>query len=401
MRIVAVNQFYAPMKLGGAEVSVQMLCEALAASGHEMTLVTSSVKGSPEREAINGVNVRRINAANIYAWEGQKRPAALRALWHGIDVWNPLVFRHVHRALREIQPDVLHTNNLAGISCSAWSAAKSLGIPVVHTLRDYYLLCPRSTMFRGEKNCIEQCASCQLMGLPKRWATPAVSGVVGISEFVLRRHKQTGLFASAQVSEVIPNPAPASMKEDNRNANGRGLALGFLGRLEPAKGIEVLLKTLADHDFCGWAEVVVGGGGADDYTKDLRHRYNDARVKFTGYLDPESFFRQVDLLVVPSSWNEPFGRVVVEAYAHGVPVVASNRGGLPELVEDGSNGFIFEPDSRDSLQGILVRLASEAGLLKHLQRGAKAKVANYTPSAVASAYEHVFAKVIDRRSVSS
>lgn len=401
MHVAVINQFYAPISFGGAEVSVQILCEALVASGNKVTVITGLVTDAKEHENINGVNVRRIKCGNLYSWDGEKHTVGARGIWHSIDAWNPLAFLNVSRVLREAKPDLLHTNNLAGISSSAWVAAQSLGVPVTHTLRDYYLLCPRSTMFRGQNNCVKHCALCNLMSIPKRLAARAVDGVTGISEFILQRHKSAGLFANALVSEVVPNPVQLPHFDGNQYLNGGELVLGFLGRLEPAKGIEVLLKTLADNHFCGWSGVIIGGRGAPDYVRNLRSKYNDSRFIFVGHVDPASFFKRVNLLVVPSLWNEPFGRVVIEACAHGVPVVASNRGGLTELVKDGANGFIFEPDSCDSLKVLLVRLASNAGLLEHLQRGAKAKVANCSPNAVASAYEHVFAKVIDRRRVYS
>lgn len=400
MHIAVLNQFYAPKRFGGAEVSVQMLCEALVARGNEVTLITGSGYDAREQETINGVNVRRIMCGNFYNWTGQKYPAALRAMWHGIDTWNPHSFRQVSRALREVKPNILHTNNLAGFSSSAWSAAQSLGVPVAHTLRDYYLLCPRSTMFHRRSNCIRQCASCHLMSVPKRLASRTVSGVVGISRFLLRRHQQAGLFTNAQVAQVIPNPAPLVQKDREIQFNEKEHALGFLGRLEPAKGIEFLLKTLVDHNFCGWSKVLVGGSGAEDYEKILRQKYNDSRIIFAGYVDPASFFKRVHLLVVPSLWNEPFGRVVIEAFAYGVPVVASNRGGLKELVKEGTNGFTFNPDLGCSLKDLLFRLASQGGLLKELQCGARAKVIFFSPENVATAYEEFFTKVIEKRSVS-
>lgn len=401
MRIAVLNQFYTPTRFGGAEVSVQMLCEALVVRGNEVTVITGPVAGARQQEIINGVAVRRIKCCNFYNWDGQKRPFALRALWHGVDAWNPSVFRNVRRALREVQPALLHTNNLAGISCSAWGAAASLGVPIAHTLRDYYLLCPRSTMFYRRRNCSKQCASCKLVSVPKRLAAGAVSGVVGISKFVLKRHQQEGLFPASKISEVIPNSAPLHVGKKKWHSNRGAGALGFLGRLEPAKGIEVLLKTLADHNFCGWSEVIVGGRGAEDYERYLRHRYSDSRVKFAGHVDPASLFQRVNLLVVPSLWDEPFGRVVIEAYAHGVPVVASNRGGLTELVKDGATGFIFNPQSSGSLKSLLVRLASQSGLLEQLQRGVKSVESCYTPDAIAASYEKFFARVIERRSGSS
>ena len=398
MRVAVLNQFYAPQRFGGAELSVQMLCEALVARGNEVTVITGSVADTRDRETINGVNVLRIKGGNLYNWNGQKHPVAVRAVWHSIDAWNPMAFRHVRRALCGVRPDLLHTNNLAGFSASAWGAAKSLGVPVAHTLRDYYLLCPSSGMFRGLSNCIRQCAACNLMSIPKRLAARAVRGVIGISEYILRRHQQAGLFAKEQVSGVIPNPVSLPVRPEKQPFNGRGLALGFLGRLEPAKGIEVLLKTLTDHDFCGWSEVIVGGRGSDEYERALRHKYNDSRVKFLGLIDPTAFFNRVDLLVVPSLWNEPFGRVVIEAYAHGVPVVASNRGGLNELVKNGEDGFLFNPDSSDSLRNLLIHLASQVGLMEKLQRGTFSNVSCHSPEAIASAYEGFFARVINKRS---
>lgn len=396
MHVAVVNQFYSPVRCGGAEISVQHLCEALVERGNAITLLTSSLEGCPERELINGVTVRRLKCRNIYNWQNQKHPAPVRAIWHVLDAWNPLAFQQIRRVLREEQPDVLHTNNLAGMSSSVWGAAESLGIPVVHTLRDYYLLCPRSTLFRGEQNCIKQCASCKAFSSPKRLAARSVSGVVGISEFVLRKHQQAGLFARSLVSEVIPNPAPVPIRQDEQNSNGRGLTLGFLGRLEPAKGLEVLLKTLADHDFCGWSEVVVGGRGSEDYERDLRYRYSDARVKYLGHVDPQTFFQRVNLLVVPSLWNEPFGRVVIEAYASGIPVVVSNRGGLPELVADGETGFVFDPRAEKSLAHLLCRLSREHELLPRMGLVAKKRSKGFSSPKVAASYERVFRSIASR-----
>src|SRR5260370_25695809 len=111
--------------------------------------------------------------------------------------------------------------------------------------------------------------------------------------------------------------------------------LGVLGRVSPEKGIEVLLDELRRDSTLKWS-LSIGGAGDADYLAKLKATHDDRGVSFLGHVVPADFLQSIDILVVPSKWNEPFGRVIVEAYSHGVAVVGANTGGIPEGIEPDS-----------------------------------------------------------------
>jgi glycosyltransferase involved in cell wall biosynthesis len=110
----------------------------------------------------------------------------------------------------------------------------------------------------------------------------------------------------------------------------------MLGRVLPEKGVELLLEQLLANRSLDWT-LAIGGTGDQDFVESIKTKYADPRVNFLGRVDPSDFLSSIDMLVVPSVWNEPFGLVVLEAYSHGVPVVGSNMGGIPEIIEPRSN----------------------------------------------------------------
>ena len=156
--------------------------------------------------------------------------------------------------------------------------------------------------------------------------------MVGISHFILKRHLDNGYFPNA-ANSVIYNgydAPPAAFKP-----LGDVITLGFIGRLAPAKGVGMLLEALAllvaDNTP---VELLIAGDGDAEYVSQLKTQAKNLPVKFVGHQQPADFFRQVDIAVVPSIWNEPLGRVVIEAMANGKPVVATPVGGIPELIKD-------------------------------------------------------------------
>jgi glycosyltransferase involved in cell wall biosynthesis len=132
------------------------------------------------------------------------------------------------------------------------------------------------------------------------------------------------------------------------------------------KGIEVLLKSVRQLPEGAWSLDVAGRGQAA-YESYLHTRYNMPAIKFLGYIKPEIFFSNIDILVVPSLIEESFSRVTIEAYAHGVPVIGSNRGGIPELVEDERTGSLFDPGTPGDLSTRLQRYISKPAAAKRMQ----------------------------------
>lgn len=146
-------------------------------------------------------------------------------------------------------------------------------------------------------------------------------------------------------------PRPSAMRADATN-------IVYVGRLSENKGVDLLLKAMPSlqREFPSARLTLVGGGtpGGDAYVEHLHELVAglglSGSVEFEGYLDSSApYFSHADVAVIPSRFSEPFGRTAVEAMMLGAPVVAARTGGLPEIIEDGRSGMLFECDSVEDL----------------------------------------------------
>ncbi len=361
MKVAFVSTLYAPNERGGAERTVRILAEALVATGHQAVAISLAPDGVAREGMINGVKTYYVPLANIF-WKQseQARSRVARMLWHGIDAWNPVMAARVAKILRRERPDVVQTGNLQGFSVALWRAVRRQRIPLVQMLHDYYLGCPKSTMTVGAHNCAVQCRSCRLFAIPRRTHSNLPAAVISLSRRMLTRLEETGLFAEVRHKYIIHGinkMDPVTRPRENK-APGTSIVVGYLGRIENTKGIEVLLDA-AGRLPAAQLTVLLGGKGDDDYAASLRQRYAAANVRFLGFVKPADFFRQIDVLVVPSVWEEPLGRVIYEGYAHGVPSLVANVGGMPEIVDAGSTGHVFPAGDSAALAALLSRLIDD------------------------------------------
>ena len=392
LRIAFVNTLYPPHGGAGAEGTLRMLARQLAARGHDCTIVTLT----PERQAstgeIDSIPVHYLPLANVYWPHGEHRPPALRPVFQAIDAYNPVMARRLGRVLREIKPGVVNCHNLQGFSVSAWSACGRLGVPVVQTLHDYYTGCPRSAMWRpGRGNCATACMECRAFAAPRRALSRLPAAVTSVSHRVLHRLNAAGVFADAgQRVRVIRGNNVADELPPLPPARGGGpIRLGFMGRLDPMKGIENLLDAFARLP-AGAATLAIAGGGRRDYVEALHRRAGDrAGVRFLGHVAPDSFFTQIDLLVIPSVWEDPFPRVFHEALAFGVPSMTTPLGGLPEVIAPGRTGFITEAADAHSLHDALRRLLDQGCDFASMRAACREAAADYAPCRIVAQYEAV------------
>lgn len=398
MKILLVNSLYPPHVRGGAERAVQNLAESLAGSGIEVVVASTVEEGAAGVGTVNAVKVVYLSIANLYwPFDLVVRPPGRRKLWHLVDAYNPAMKAGLARLIHSERPDVIHTSNLQGISVAAWHAGRAAGLPIVHTLQDYYLTCGRCSRYRDGRNCARTCWDCLPFLIARRRASAAVDGIVGVSRFILDHHRGLGLFANARFGRVVPHdsfPVPGAPRA------GRGaapLTFGYLGRLVPEKGIEPLLDTFAARKDGGWRLWIAGEGDAEYHEKLTRRVPPESRdsIRFLGWVDPGKFFPEVDVLIVPSRWQEPSPLVVMEAYSHGVPVVASRRGGIPEQVEDGRTGFLFDPDSPGALGRVVERLLADRSLAGRLGQNALGYARENTSGRMLNEYLDAYRAVLE------
>ena len=394
MKIAILNSLYPPDIVGGAELSVHTLATALAGEGHEVVVIALSKRG--ENEALvykDGVRIYRLQLENLYWYFSMEKPSAVkRALWHYKDTHNSKMARKVGVILEREKPQILHTNSLIGFSVAVWHEAHRQGIPIIHTLRDYYLLCPRSAMYRKNNNCTTLCFDCRLFSGPRLKATSGVAAVVGTSNFILNRHLRFGAFKSSERREVIHNAYDKPKQGFSSREVQFPIRFGFLGRIDSTKGIELLLSAFSQISP-EVGELWVGGQGQDDYITSLKAKYHLPNVRYLGFITPGEFFPQIDVLVQPSLWHEPFGRTIIEAYAYDRPVIISQNGGSPEIVEDGKTGYIFKQDNSESLLKSLFAFIDEPSLLTHMIPEINAKNLDFSVNLVLSRYMKLYNEI--------
>lgn len=380
--------------VGGAERSVQFLAESLVEEKHQAVVLTTT-DGKAKIDYLNGVKVYYIGIKNVYHPhinnKGTKINSVLKPLWHAIDIYNPLMAAEVERILDVECPDLVHTNNIAGFSTSVWQVIKKRQLPLIHTLRDYYLICPRKyIMFRNSKNCETPCWDCKAYSLPKREISNLVDAIIGISQFILNRHLSLNYFIQTPLQKVIYNSYQATASSGTKSTR---LRLGYLGRIDEAKGFNLLLQTLGKLTDRNW-ELRVGGRISDKKIAELRSNYPLPNVHYLGFVKPEIFFSEVDVLIVPSLWQEPLGRIVLEAYSHGVPVIGSNRGGIPEIIELGSTGFVFDPERDETLLETINKFIDNRELAIKMGENALKKSKIFSQKVILNSYIETYKQLI-------
>lgn len=337
MRISIVNSLYAPYKIGGAEVSVQILAETLVEHGHQVQIICLNKENNIKKDVINGVDVCYIPLRNIYwPYDSSSHSKFSRFIWHLIDQYNPIMAYLVGKQLKEFNPDVVHTNNLTGFSISIWDVVKKMDLKLIHTARDYYLLHPNCTLFKNGKNMSINCFSVRFWSFFKKIKSRKVDIFVGISHFMTDIHKSSYFSYGSKFCTVYNPVKKINIKTNLNKLNTK--TVGFIGRLSKDKGFD---------QFCDIADsfkdkeisinfIAAGRFGNDNDGEYLKEKAIGSGIKLLGFSSLESFLSQVDAVVLPIKWREPFGRTVVECSYH-VPVFTSPMGGVKELMKNGRN----------------------------------------------------------------
>jgi glycosyltransferase involved in cell wall biosynthesis len=309
-------------------------------------------------------------------------------------IWNRAQYKRLATAVQRLQPDILHFHNFyAVLSPAAHHAARAGGAAVVQTLHNYRLGCVNGVLFRNGEPC-ERClgkifawpgvmhrcyrdshlaslsvaAMCSTHSMIRTWHR-AVDRFIALTEFARERLVVAGLPGDRIM--VKPNFTVAA---EPRPDGARQGAL-FVGRLTEDKGIKVLLET--------WKSLAVPLRVIGDGPLRAAVAAASPPIIYSGALPPDrvrAAMRQAALLIMPSLWYETFGLVIIEAFAAGLPVIASRRGVMAELVEDGITGLLFQPnDPSDLLEKVRWALAHPDAMRRIGERGRAEYEARYTP----------------------
>ncbi|HVP57145.1 MAG TPA: glycosyltransferase, partial [bacterium] len=350
MKILQVNKFF--YVRGGSERYFFDLCGLLEQRGH--TVHHFSMKHPRNQASMDqGYFVSEVDL-NAPMDVRCKVRAATRILY------SREAKSKIGALLDAARPDIVHFHNISRqISPSIIDAIARRGIPMVQTLHDASLVCPAHTLFVNGELC-EACKHGAFWHvIPKRCIDGSrASSALGASEAYLhawlRLYRKIGkliapsLFLKSKVealgwtaSRIVHLPYFVPLGPDH-SARNQGYVL-FMGRITTEKGVTTLLEAAA---ICQAVEFVLAGEGPDlDGFKHLARRRGLTNIRFVGYAQGSSLerLREGALgVIVPSLWYENLPLTILEAFASGKPVVAADSGGIPELVKEGTTGYLFE-----------------------------------------------------------
>lgn len=424
MKILFLTNGYPPRHWAGTETYTAGVAEELCRLGHEVSVICIGDWQSGQAywngycdEQRNGVQIRRLNLN----WT--KAPDPNRYLYE-----NPVVAEHLMGYLQEQRPDIVHITSCYTLSASVIAVVKSVGLPLVMTLTDFWFLCPRVNLVRGDQTICSgrttgvECLNCMMHGskhqnlasatLGRSWRDRLwlwISQQSGLNRlrgfrgkllhidqrktFLLRMldkaddliiasaHART-VFEANGITQPIRLLAYGNDLHWLNSYHGKKphdkLRIGFIGRLSPSKGVHVLIEAFRCAQISDVAELHIYGDLAQnrEYVSKLHTLATNsptAAITFMGtyaHEDSANVFAGIDVLAVPSLWND-YPLVIQEAQATRTPIISSNLGGITDTISHGVNGLLFERGNVRSLANCLKQVVKELGLLAQLAEGTR------------------------------
>ncbi len=337
MKVCLVHNAYG--KVSGEEIVVKNTIALLRAKGIE---VITFLRSSEELES--------------------KILGSAKAFFSGI--CNPFSKRRFHDFLERERPDVVHIHNLFPlISPAILPVCTTLGVPVVMTVHNYRLVCPNG-LFSVNGQICERCSGGKEYWCVLRNCEGSVFKSLGyalrtFAERILSAYKNNvsvyAVLTEFQKRKLVNNEyhadritvVPNMIETSTSNGEeGLGEYVGFVGRVSPEKRVELLVKAARR---CPDISFRVAGA----YSRALSLvEAAPGNVVFDGMLgrsEMDAFYRRSRIVVLTSTCYEGFPMALIEAMSWGKPVVSSAIGGLPEIVDDGVTGLLFEPGNVDQL----------------------------------------------------
>jgi glycosyltransferase involved in cell wall biosynthesis len=283
-------------------------------------------------------------------------------------IWNRRTARELRELIHDERVNVLHAHNTFPlISPSCYYAAEREGIPVVQTLHNYRLLCPSANFYRNEAVCTDCIGRVYAWPAVKHACYRGSRSATAVTATMLAAHRFMGTWTRTISAYIALTESARSMFMEgglpsdrifikpNFVQNDPGLGSGqedfflFAGRLTPEKGIRTLLEAWQNLGSLYSLEIIGDGPLAGLVEDALRCHSN---IRWQKWLPRDQVIERMKAakaVVVPSSWPEVFGMVVIEAFATGTPVIASTAGSLKSLVHHQRTGLQFTADHVDEL----------------------------------------------------
>lgn len=362
MKVLLINNCH--YKRGGADIVYLNTARLLEEHGHHVVFFSFA-----DNKNLN------FDAKNEYFVRKSGKIKQLLGYFH-----NKEAARELAKVLEKEKPDIAHAHLMwGGMTGAIIPVLHKYGVPIVHTVHDYRMVCPAYTFRNGKGEVCERCKGGRYMACIKnrcskgslivssvmaaemlyrnrKWhPAKELDGIIYVSKFAKEIHEEMDPhFAS--VRNIVLYNFTSLPQEPIAKQNETKKYYLYYGRLSYEKGVSTLVKAFARHPE---TELKVVGTGPME--KELKsHDYKN--VEFLGYKSGDeliSLVRNARYVCVPSEWYENNPMTIVEAYAMGVPVIGARIGGIPEIVIDGVTGYLFESGHSESLERVIQKTLQE------------------------------------------
>ena len=359
LKILFTTSFYPPYHIGGDATHVKYIAEELAQKGHQVHVLYS----------IDAYRIKRKNS-NILEQEPDKKNIFIHRIESPLKTIDPLMVYGLGRSfyvqkkfsevLRDVRPNIVHHHNISLLGYSILE--KKNNYLSLYTAHDYWLICSTNNLMRNRRKICQEkeCYSCVVNSrrFPQLWrnfkgfkrAVESIDLLISPSDFVRKRLLQEIKLKSVTLPNFAPNP-PVNIKPFEFSNY-----FLFVGMLEQHKGILNLLNIFKELKNTIKARlVIVGGGSLSEHVSNFINSNSlNEKILFLGFVDNEKLYQLYQgalALIIPSIWPENAPLVALEAISVGTPVIASNCGGLPEIVRKIDKSLIFNnlPSLKDKI----------------------------------------------------
>lgn len=380
MRIGIITPFYYPNIKGGSEVSVKLLAEKMLEQGHDVTVISfdSNFKFNC---------FERIDGVLVYRYKVLFQSALLLTLL-------PFVFEVIRKW--ETKVDIFHIYGVYPLAGAGFYKLLGGKEKVIATLNNYSAFCPIGTVIydcarctiSARYSCLRERKKNQFFSIvysflfpSLKWLCKRIDGYIALSCAVKNLYV-THNFDERKI-RVIPNffDFESITAGETKKVTGKKFNILYMGSLTKSKGVAVLINAfykvaIKNPDV---TLTIVGDGEEINNLRKLVNSFNlEKQVKFAGYVkgsERYAYFLNADLFVHPSIWPEPFGRTILEAMAFEVPLIVSNVGAPPEIIENA--GLIFQKGNITDLQDKIEFVLQNSDYLNEMKNNCKKVLDNY------------------------
>lgn len=374
MKVLLIDNFH--YRRGGAEVVYLNTADILRNHGHEVICFSQkwpeNIPCAEEKYFPDG-----------YSFNDKKLPNLVKSLCHYF--YNSEASKQLERLIIDKKPDIAHLHLFwGGLSPSIYVTLKRYGIPIVHSVHDYRIVCPAYTFKNGRGKICEECEGkkfykcivnrCSkgsflqsiIMTMEMYFRTiffnptKYINAFLFVSKFSMDKHVKYNKGLSSTINDVLYNFRNLDVL--NYYVPGMDTFNGiylYYGRLSYEKGLDTLIKAFENKPELKL--FIVGKGPLENHLMSYCRNKNLSNIEFLGFKSGQELFdivKQAKFVIVPSEWYENNPMTIIESYSLGTPVIGSAIGGIPELILEGKTGLLFESGNVNSLETVLDKAES-------------------------------------------